>query len=563
MDCYLEAVKEQDVDIGKLSQLYPSFCRNWPTFLNTVVTKGEDYWNAYIDVNNYNLTAQQYTSGQFPKYSEWLRTRNFTKNVNILNELIKFSESSNLLDKFDGSSSDFRFIVLHEIFSTDNVHMFEYALQKLTLELNDFSFNQAFYKALEYKAVGCVDKCARMLEGKGPRSLGLGILKALSMYRDHSLVHRLKKHLDVTNYGPDQLVVQSIIQSKGLREAMIGSEEVVKTVIDGGNAKGFMCCLASRIAYEEGYAEIIRNYSAENNLLLDNHWNDNLANEILSSRRNYNDTVKIVTSLNRAGVVFNKETRLDLSLISYQSWHAIMETGHLLNLKLAVANSHSFDAQMLLGCNKSGLRTITKFMHENLTDDVLIDQYAKLGSSHTQWAWNQGYFPDLTKVEEDDFLPLACLCGNVFILAVWLDHLQAQGKPPQREQFHNVWMNKETLPFLEFWFNASSRQKDIFVFCDFGTNFFDSSRYVSNNTYKRNLSGDCTRRQLNYVLFDSIFLDRCREDMEKRDFPEKEYMPDEEDEEDEEEEEENEEDDNEEEEEEEEFLNPKDFLRER
>ena len=481
MELYLDAVKGKDVDIDELHKLSNGIYSKWPTFLNTVATRGKEYWVKYINKDNYHLTLQYYSSGLFPDFTNWICSRSFTDKHHVARRMASFSENTDIFTEYIGSLRDIFTYILPQVYRTDNVNLLKglFFIQNVQDRLRDernlvVILEYSMQYAFKYEALKCLHFLLS-LSCWDHHLWEFATCKKIALCQDNSLIFLIKGDLDSTNF---------IGNSPEFKIAMVGSRAEVKEVlVSKGDHESFLYCLANRISNQSIFADDVLQYATEKDLVLDSKWNDDFASHLLTSSRPNYCTRKIIQQLNQRGIVFTKGTQLNIYSMSVQSWIAVMSDHDLFDFEI-VSNKDpsSINYRLLLPQNGTILRNILRFISKRVPQNIFITFCILAGSSHSQWCFKQGYFAQDIDVS-NNMINMAGEIGNLIMLALLFRSLESSPIPPKIEDYYKCekFMNFEAEPFIDFWLNAGESEKIFFITQPFGCNFCDSSEFHNRN----------------------------------------------------------------------------------
>ena len=511
MDEYNLAVKSDselgDVDISKLEQAFdPKVYKLWPTFLNIAVKKGIIYWESYVDENNYTMTRDLYTGGKCPEFLDWLMKVDFTDKRLILGHLSQWSSSTDFVDVYRDQYQRYRESVLVIALMSDNLKLFE-KISPLE-SLLGWKFVKLLQLALSNKSKLLTDRLCAFASTHEPVHFPKGIWKMLLEYGDYSAIKHLENHLKLTftefvDGGDDDMNVLAhrvaFESPEKVKEHLLSSKDPVPAEILG--------LWASRIPHEEKHAVLFCDYAKEKNLTGEQQ--DAVRKNILSSRRDSDNTGKIIKELSSRETVFlfSQDSLFDISSISLQSWKAILANPYTFSYaKKTIGDDECpLCKDLMLPKEKRVLIGVLKtlFVESSLLKLKII---TSLGSSRTRWAYENGLFseiPDLART-----LYESAAVGNVFMVALCLKEMNADGSVYRNSEkcllsrhesskfgtvkLSDFQMNlhRETIPFLLFWYNSSSSSKSKFLKYFFGKYFFDTSNHVNNRICSWNRNHD-------------------------------------------------------------------------
>ena len=491
MKKYLSVVKDDEVDAIFPFSLNEK--KEWPSYLNSSVARGKEYWVDLINGSNYFLTAQQYTDLKYFKYAEWLMEVNFTDKSLILGDFAQYSEDANFMYNFEKDYRKNVKYVLRRSIVGDNVKVLE---EILALEkFSDGTMFEIMYAAMEEKAKRCLHLILTKYVTFIPtQQLGDKVWALLSRYNDHDVVISLQRFLDVTYLDKEWLGTNT-------RDLMFGEDECLKERLGKCSTMRYVGSLVSRLPSDERAKTIFFSFLSGKNHFSRQPWLDHIVTSVVSSRRRTEDTLEIIASFKYADISFFPTCRVDLQSITLQSWPAVMST-NFLDFAKAKMEKGKMDITLFYKQNRVLLNEILHHICPALPPPCLTKLFSVLGTSLTKWAYEEGLLKNICCREE--LLLSVCRSGNVFLLALMLEK-RTVGKIQLDHKFYGGELfNQECIPFIKCCSGRSAEEKERFFGDSFGNSFYDTSLVANNAQYNKKLDTVFRVLQMDEMDFDEL-----------------------------------------------------------
>ena len=471
MDRYLSLLKGSPHKEGQVDITY----KHWPTYLNTAIKKGRAWYTKCIDETNYLLTAQMYTSTSHKTYADWLVSLDFTDKKELLCQMAAFSTSACFLDRYPSIYEKNSYQILVASVATDNFSVFPCIYRKITL--GEEQFLDLLKIGLKNKAKNCVQYLIKDLLKTEPRSLGKDIWQSLHHYNDHCAVEALKSFLSLT--PPDE---NSGICAY-LKIIMTGTAEQVAQKTHCHDMYLLITHLANRVPYDESLADVVYDLLVRFNLLNDDWVCSYVASSILSSKRDSQQTDKIIRSLNKKNIIFNDRLGFDFSKVSVESWNSIIKTQGIFDYdKIFIGNDPQLeDVKLLLPENEELRHDIFSAIDLSSTSPEITDIFLLLGTSISFWGYHNGFINKLSNPETT--MIAAARNGNIFMFSLALEELDVITDPNLAKHFMDLCLHRECMPLLNARLGASYEQEIDLVNGNFVEHFWDTSVVCNRNGY--------------------------------------------------------------------------------
>ena len=484
MESYLDVVKEGAANLQKTKEFYPVVCQKWPSFLaGGIAREGKAFWEEYITKDNYLLTVASFTDPSCTGYLEWIMASKFADQALVLAIVAKFCKSSLVLSKCKEIYSKKKDLFLYSVLEGDNLQVLVSLFK--TERPNFAKMVDMFQMCLCNSSEECVKYLAKEIKlNFESQPMDEGIWISLQIYNDHSVAAYLNEFLRVTPSSG------TTVQGRPFKEAMLGSREEVEKAIDVVYPDPFSATISliSRIATEEVFANVMYNIMESNRLFENEAYNDMVLSATLSSKRDYLHTRNIIGALNKRGIIFNNDWKVDVAGVSENSMVALFLSKEVLDLEKILRHSYQPELKSVYS------ETVLEKLFPLLKPLDATNLFIRLDSKMAQWVYGQGLLKTLHNPEF--YIHKAIKIGKVFFAALATEQM----KEPLA--ISTIPMNNNIRPLLSFWKKATPLQKQRFFYEQFGRNFAEVSVYYSTEL-QANL---CKRRIDNDYLMENVLV---------------------------------------------------------
>ena len=479
MDHYLSFLKGNPSKEGPANPSY----KLWPTYLHAAISNGPEWYKKCIDSSNYLMTATMYSNPEYKDYADWLMGESFSDKEELLCQMSMFSPSVDFIGRYQEMCQQYSGEMLYAAVESDNLPVFANIYGVKNMDAQETI--SALKRCCQMKANKCLHFLTKRILKYQPDSLGTNTWAHLAFFNDLSVVEDLKPFLELT-----EPMDNNGFYYKSLKEVMTGTVDQVECVLQDQEKHYIpLGWLANRSVKDENFADLLYKKLIDYNSLKEGKFLTDLASMILSSNRDSAQTEKIIRSLNKRNILFDKELALDFSQISVPSWNAIMATKELFNFEKVFVTDKNYleHDDILLPEQRDLLGDILDEICSVATTKTITDVFMILGSSIAFWGTLANLFFNIHDPKRN--IMRAAQCGNVTLLAIGCQDLLNSGDPISATYFCSLPVHKECVPFLRHWFNSTPEQQDRFFREDFGPHFWDTS-VVSNRNGNISKDGD-------------------------------------------------------------------------
>ena len=431
---------------------------NWPTALNSLVSlEEEEYWDKHITPYNYLSTVQMYTDERYSAFTDWLMSKKYVDKLTVMENLAQCCNPS-FMDRYKTTYQIVKKAVLEESCRADNLEVVSAYVEKEKPTFDQLV--EILMKCLNFKASSCVRAiCELISETDHREAVFLPIWEDVTSYLDYSVYQKLEKFIKVSD---DYSAVGK------LEKFFVGTAEEVKRELLAQGKCADLSTVVSRIPHDEVFADLLVSHMEGADSTFS--WDHGVAAHIFSSRRRTEDTEKIIKTLDSRKSIF--DAPLDMSVISPESWQAILNTRELFSFHNAIMKRAEVPRSIVEPQNKELMKKVLVSICPHLDRNSLTYLFLALGSGTSKWGYQKDLFRRVKCNKKS--IKLACRKGNVAVLILMLQKYKNLkfliGSP----------VHPECKSIITIWGDLTTRQKKEYLSTDFGDQFYDTS-LPSNN----------------------------------------------------------------------------------